>query len=244
MISVLIRVFLKFTGKSTPDQYSAICKRKISSAVKQGLPADTPENICKAIKSSNGVANVLLLCGSIEGEKNELPQNKREMIGVTKYHDFCFEKRGAKVWQQSNIGSGHLVKLSPLGNLPKYNARVMNEEQLDKDFKILKNSKVTYKFGSNEANAKSDGAQNHGEDEEDEGTSYVADPRVFECFNILCKRRYKTIEGREQHQNGLSPCIENKRQESVKGMVQKQFAKRFGVSNDPQLFRQRRKMGG
>ena len=235
------KIFIsKFSGKSTPDQYSAICKRKIASAVKQGLPADTPENICKAIKSNNGVANVLLLCGSIEGDNIEIPQ-KREISDISKYHDFLFEKRAIKVWKQSNIGDGHQIKMSPLGNIPKYNARVMNEEQVSKDFKILKTSKVTYNVDVNGVNSKTNVAENTGE-EEDEGASYPADPRIFDCFNPLCRRVFNTIGGREQHENGHSPCIENKRQESLRGIVQKEFAKKFGVSSEPQLFRQRRKI--
>ena len=46
----------------------------------------------------------------------------------------------------------------------------------------------------------------------------------------------------EQHENGHSPCIENKRQDSMRARVQKEFIKKFGVSSGPQLFRARRKI--
>ena len=44
-------------GKSTCDQWSAILKRKITSAVKMDMEADTVEKVCECLKANGGVKN-------------------------------------------------------------------------------------------------------------------------------------------------------------------------------------------
>ena len=232
---------MKFIGKSTPDQYSAISKRKIGSSVRQGLLADTPENVCKCIKSQGGTANTLLLCGGIQKQALELGANQKLIEDISKFHDFAFESRGVRVWKQSGIGDGHFIKLTDnLGNHPEYKATVQNPEQLSDDFKILKNSRVKVNFDSNTSHV-SNLPEGSEEDEED-GATYLGDAKVFDCGNPLCRKKFTTLAGQEHHKNGLSNCIQNKRSISISGMVSQEFAKKFGVSNVPQVFRERRQL--
>ena len=103
-------------GKSTPDQYSAHGKRKINYGIKAGLDATTPKSICECIKHNGGLANTILLTGTIVEKKFKM---QKEIDSISKYHDFMFStpkqseedghsksssKNGILVRQQAQMG--------------------------------------------------------------------------------------------------------------------------------------------
>ena len=67
------------------------------------MDADSPENICKAIKSHGGLANTVLLTGNIETHDFK-EEPKKQFNLITRLHDFIFYKDEILVRHQANIG--------------------------------------------------------------------------------------------------------------------------------------------
>lgn len=233
---------LKFSepgmGKSICDQYSALAKRKIASAVKMDIDADTAKNVCEAIKHENGLANTILLCGGIE--KNECKLKETEIKNIKMYHDFAFDEsnqRGIRLRRHANIGKGVLINPASLGKYPKYNATVMNPDQLTKDFRILKSTSTPYGITENK------GKSTQMAEIEKEDAEFAGDPRVFRCQNSMCSRMFLTVAGLEAHQSRNPPnCIGRRRKETMTDYITNRFIDRFGTSVNPQSFRQSRRI--
>ena len=97
-------------------QYAALIKQHIQRYVNSGHDADTPEKICEAICSGDGVPNLVLLLGIRNGKTKE-PIFK--IKHVKSLHDFRFDNDDILARIVSGIGDGIYLGLGD-GALNEY----------------------------------------------------------------------------------------------------------------------------
>ena len=205
------------------------------------MEADTVEKVCECLKANGGVKNTILLAGGIEKEVVQI--KKKQILSISKYHDFEMvheekgkKKIGVRVRRQATIGTGLFIPLTKLGKQPTYKCKVMNEEQLD-NFKPRKGKSISYGCDSRSENNDEPEDQSNGEQE-----MFVGDPKVFYCKEILCRKRFFTLKGLENHQRGVSNCLGNIRKESMANHITQRLITTYGISEVPKNYRESRKL--
>ena len=71
---------------------------------------------------------------------------------------------------------------------------------------------------------------------------FVGDPKVFYCKEILCRKRFFTLKGLENHQRGISNCLGNIRKESMANHITQRLITTYGISEVPKNYRESRKL--
>ena len=221
-------------GKSVPDQYAAILKRKIHDSVVSGMDADTEENLAKCISSAEGVSNVRTFLGSVKVP--DIPATKKPKKKIAKIrnlHEFIFNEKGVHVRALATIGRGMTIPLEKIKLVPKF------------EYKEVKTQKGGVKRTFTDYNptgpilakvAKLDDSEAQGTNgpEPDQFTHTKEDLEMMErglfpCPNPLCTLSYENYDMYKKHLSSLA-CVLPKTTETMKERVTKKYIGKYGIS--------------
>lgn len=226
-------------GKSVPDQYAAILKRKIGDALVSGMDADTEENLAKCISSADGVANVRTFLGKVDipdtpapeltksGKKKTVP---KKIDNIRKLHEFVFIDKGVHVRPLATIGKGKTIPLQPVKRVPKYQCQEFKSKSgavkrtiLDYNPKGPILAKV----------AKLDDTDNgHGQMKYQHSKEELEmmNRGLFPCPNPACTLSFEKYEHYRRHVSSDLFCEVWKTNETMQERVQRKYISKYGIS--------------
>ena len=235
-------------GKSTPDQYCAIIKRKVAALVSSGFDADTEEKFAEAIVKGTGVKNVKVCVGQIDTEN--IDEVTPKQVGeVSKLHDFVFEDNGIICRKVASIGDGlKLRELDGPDNVAKYVNNLVKDESQPrpstsrrrKQFNEFSSSgPMLVKLSAEENISQEDEEEFHivehyQKDELDEETRELHSRGLYPCPNDLCILQFESFRQYEAHKMSNDTCIIRPNVETMSERITKKYIAKFGISpNQP-----------
>ena len=182
-------------GKSRCDTYAAIIKKKVARYVNSGFDVDTPKKFAEATVSGEGIANVLVLLGDVQGGK--LPNPETPITGIKSLSHFQLNDTGVVARKMPNFGDGKKFNLK-YSKLPSsFNYELVNECHLDENYKLKR--KTTTPILKKSPKLTQERLEPEIEDLED--TDFIEEKKsgVYVCPNFLCDRLFKTDQGLTNH---------------------------------------------
>ena len=128
-------------GKARCDRGTANCNSKIDKWVNAGNSINDPSCQAQAIVDGNGVANTIVMLGTINGEQQ--PITDKKISKITDLHEFLFEDdEYVTVRRVCGIGEGKKIKLPNLDLKMSFDYKIVNEHQLDQGKPTRKTSNL------------------------------------------------------------------------------------------------------
>ena len=100
------------SGKGTANRLAATCKAHVRKYINEGHDIETADQLKETLTSYGGVA------GSESfsyGEINETLENTQKTLGISKLHNFAFDKNSVKAWRAYAIGDGKVIQIEKSG---------------------------------------------------------------------------------------------------------------------------------
>ena len=218
-------------------KYDDFCSTYLLSMVNEGHDADTAESFAECMSSANGVTNVLVFCGSIEGKLAE-PSANSKIKDISLCHQFDFHDDGILVRKMASIGVGRKEsELKPIKAKPTYNCKLYNAEKLQ-NFQPLKKNVLPYVVQGTSQYEK----EVYAEDVSNENFDSVQTGALFTCPNPICRQVLKLLFSTSTFKLSFSSAEyvreDNRRQHVINGVCKIQthsvntanFVKTFYIS--------------
>ena len=117
-------------GKARCDRGTANCNAKIDRWVAAGNSINDPSCQAQAIVDGNGVANTIVMLGTLHGEQPPITDKQFSKIGDL--HEFLLEDdEYVTVRRVCGVGDGKKIKLPNLDLKMSFKYKIVNEDQLD-----------------------------------------------------------------------------------------------------------------
>ena len=204
-------------------QYSAIIKNRVELSLNSGTDCDTPQKFGKAMTEQGGIANVIILIGSINGST---PEPQKKISNISSLHSFEFLEEGLRIRKVCGIGNGKLIQdLQKLPCQTKFDYTILNAHQLENGKPIKRTSQPFKKHGEIEKVSENKDIQ----DEEEADFEGYGSKGVFLCPKTPCKCEYINYKNLEKHLvHGI--CKIDLRDKSQGDEITEMYISAFGMS--------------
>ena len=126
-------------GKARCDRGTANCNSKIDKWVAAGNSINDAACQAQAIVDGDGVANTIVMLGTLHGE--QLPITDKKFTKIADLHEFLFEDdEYVTVRRVCGIGEGKKIKLPNLDLKMSFKYKIVNEKQIYQGKPIKKTS--------------------------------------------------------------------------------------------------------